>query len=204
MLVPARAPRAGAGLSVRASVGLPLRWRGRSRWRRSLGRCPWSRRTRPPRAKRNREAEAVAAAPPADDDTARRRAASAAGYRAPSDAAPVVKRLAYDAFVDARAAPRAIPRTSSGRRGASGPASPRRTHEAVEGRLFPTSATYVRRRGAAVSLVASYPTTALRPPAPPPRGRTIHLPSIFAMPSTDHVVPRLARPAAAARRSKWV
>ena len=59
----------------------------------------------------------------------------------------------------------------------------------VEGRLFPTSATYVRRRGAAASLVASYPTR-LFASAHLLEARTIEASGVFAT-ATDEFL-RLA------------
>ena len=113
---------------------------------------------------RPRDAEAFRRnAPPPDDDTRYFQGREPLFlYRAPSDAAPVVKRLARDAFVEARAtvlgdgdSAANFLRTPGGL-WARVPAED--AVELVEGRLFPTSATYVRRRGAAASLVASYPT----------------------------------------------
>ena len=111
-----------------------------------------------------RDAEAFRRnAPPPDDDTRYFQGREPLFlYRAPSDAAPVVRRLARDAFVEARAtvlgdgdSAANFLRTPGGL-WARVPAED--AVEVVEGRLFPTSATYVRRRGAAASLVASYPT----------------------------------------------
>ena len=156
----ARAAAAGAGLSVRASVGQPLRLAAAApadagAWVDAIAAHAAASR------QAERDAEAFRRnAPPPDDDTRYFQGREPLFlYRAPSDAAPVVRRLARDAFVEARATVLGdaanFLRTPGGL-WARVPAED--AVEVVEGRLFPTSATYVRRRGAAASLVASYPT----------------------------------------------
>ncbi|CAH0376218.1 unnamed protein product [Pelagomonas calceolata] len=187
----ARAAAAGAGLSVRASVGQPLRLAAAApadagAWVDAIAAHAAASR------QAERDAEAFRRnAPPADDDTRYFQGREPLFlYRAPSDAAPVVKRLARDAFVEARATVLGdsanFLRTPGGL-WARVPAED--AVEVVEGRLFPTSATYVRRRGAAASLVASYPTR-LFASAHLLEARTIEASGVFAT-ATDEFL-RLA------------
>ena len=139
-----------------------------------------------------RDAEAFRRAAPAPNDDTRyfRGCEPLFLYRAPNDAAPVVKRLARDAFVEARTT--VLGDAANFLRTPGGlwvrvPAED--AVEVVEGRLFPTSATYVRRRGAAASLVASYPTR-LFASAHLLEARTIEASGVFAT-ATDEFL-RLA------------
>ena len=148
--------------------------RGGARRRRSLGRCH--------RGARGRLAPSGARRGSVPGETPHHRTTTRATsrgreplflYRAPSDAAPIVRPAGAGRV---RRGAGDGPRRWRFRRelppdagGLWARASPRRTPSVVGGRLFPTSATYVRRRGAA-SLVAST-DAALRLGPPPPRRR---------------------------------
>ena len=132
------------------------------------GRCHRGARGRP------RQAERDALVPAKRPTTGRRHAISRAAplfLTAPSDAAPVVRRLARGAFVEARATVLGDGdrRALSGRRGALGPRPRGGRRRWSRGASSPTSATYGG--AAAPRRASSRPTRRGSSPGPPPRGR---------------------------------